>query len=208
MGKCKLHPQSNINFSRYAVAAAIGTIAAAETADADFTSPYALTPPPNGTYSNPSNGTTFGAWTANSLSTINSTVDTNNAPASLTLSMVRIAGSPAYLDFSTTSFGSGLVSFDWGANLSNNGGVFASFVLNGTRTDLATTGGSSSGSFSIAVVAADVFGFRLGVNYQGSGAMTISNFAAPVPEPSLTILITSGAVGLLVLRATRRRRAN
>ena len=208
----RARPASNIDFSRYAfAAAALGTVTALQKADADFTSPYELNPPANGTYNDSGSGTTFGAWTETDQNVSATTVDTNSAPASLSLSMSGSAFGfiQQFLDFSTSAAGTGMVSFDWSANLNPNaaGSAFAAFVLNGSETDLTTSPGTSNSTFSVAVTMGDTFGFRVGVSYAGSAAMTITNFSAPIPEPSVMMLIASGAVGLIALRIMRRRRA-
>src|SRR3979411_2867908 len=109
----------HINFSRYAIAATAAT--AVHEAAADFSGPYTVNPPPNGSYSNPASGTTFGSWTSTVTSLFSTTVDTSIAPDSLILfmSQTSVPNSKQFLDFTTTSVGSGLLSFDWSATLSD-----------------------------------------------------------------------------------------
>ncbi len=197
--------QSNIDFSRYAAAAAVlGTIGAVETADADFIPPYALNPPPNGTYTGASANGVFGNWTSSLTFVPTSDSLVTNQPTSVTLNIQNITFPIATDNFDLTApaAGSGTVSFDWALT----GSVTFGYLVNGSFTLIATGPQSSSSSFAVA--AGDVFGFRLIANYGGDGGVTISNFAAPIPEPSISMLAVTGAVGLLALRALRRRRVS
>jgi hypothetical protein len=198
--------RSSIDFGRYAVTAA--AVGIATSANADFSSPYSLNPPADGVYSNPAGGSTFGAWTLSLAGPNGRTVDTSAAPTSLTLSMNDGSGVPASATLATTAISSGLLAFHWSANLSHLGGfgpAFAAVVINGVETDLTTADGTHSGDFSVAINAGDTFGFRVGANYVGSSAFTISNFSTPVPEPTVIALVVAGAVGLIALREARRR---
>ncbi|MEP6602764.1 MAG: hypothetical protein ABJB69_02335 [Spartobacteria bacterium] len=205
-------PQSTIDFSRYALAAAaLGTVSAVKTADADFIPPYALNPPPNATYSGAAANGVFGNWTSSLTFVPSSDSLVTNQPTSVSLNIQNFTfpATTDNFDLVTTAAGSGTVSFDWSLSGTGFGPLTFGYLVNGSFTQLGqvtSTGQSSSSSF--AVSAGDTFGFRLIANYGGSGGVTISNFAAPIPEPSITMLAVTGAVGLLALRAVRRRRVS
>jgi hypothetical protein len=198
---------TSIDFARYTLAAA--TIGAATTAEADFIPPYSLNPPPNGTYTGAPAIGTFGAWTSTLAGThATPTTNTTNAPVSLTLrSADDTAANDAHtanFDLMTTVQGSGILSFNW--NFTEQGLFTAAqfgYTENGVFTSLATA--NSSGTATVPVSAGDVFGFRIVTNYASTGNVTISNFSAPIPEPTIVALIVTGAVGLIVLREARRR---
>ncbi len=208
-----------LDFSRYAMAAAaVGSVAAASTVNADFSAPYSLNPPANGTYNNQANNATFGAWKVVEPTSIANTVNTGSAPSSLTFSINNTSFAPRTLDLIATAASSGLVSFSWSAGLTATGFFGASsaaFVLNGVATTLANqpANGSStpSGIFSMLVTAGDTFGFRVAQTYIGTAALTISNFSAPgaptagVPESSVEGMLALTATALIILRETRRR---
>ena len=193
-------------FGRYALAAATSAsgaaaLAAPSTARADFSSPYSVNPPVNGPYTSAG---IYGNWTATFTGATGGSrnIDTTSAPVSLSLSDSSAGSSSNQLDFNTTIAGAGSLSFDYNYAPGSGSGS-AQYVLNGT----ATTFPAVSGTITIPSVAAgNTFGFRLG-NYSGTAvSLTISNFAAPVPEPTVNALIAVGAIGLLGLRETRRRR--
>ncbi len=148
-----------------------------------------------GTY-DPSN------WTLNNFQADGS-VDTNNAPTSISLTggdtgLFEI-GSTSY---TTTAASSGLVKFDW--NYSNFD-VLAftdpfGFLLNGAFTQLTDDNGSlsQSGTYSTKVNQGDTFGFMIETqdNIGGAATVTVSNFVAPTPVPEpLTILGTAVVIG-------------
>jgi hypothetical protein len=204
---------SNVNFSRYALAAAaIGSVAGAQKAGADFSGPYTLNPPANGTYTQANAAGTFGNWTSTLGLTTSPSSDAivTNAPVSVQLQLgnSQVPFVTDNFDLTTTIQGGGTVSFNW--NFVAGGGAPAGsgfgYLLNGAFTSLAT--GTSAASFSsVPVNAGDVFGFRLSANYNANDNVTITNFSAPVPEPSIVMLVASGAFALVALREVRRRRA-
>jgi hypothetical protein len=198
--------KGNVDFSRYALAAAsVGSIALAAKANANFTAPYALNPPANGTYTGASAAGAFGNWTSSlSIVPFRDSLITNQ-PTSVTLNIQNLGfGSTSNFSLVTTAPATGLVSFNWSLTSSGFAALNLGYLLNGNFTQVGNSTQNSSSSF--AVNTGDTFGFRLVANYGTNGGVTISNFAAPVPEPSITILVASGAVGLLALRAMRRRR--
>jgi hypothetical protein len=203
---------SCINFSRYAVAATAVTLA--QEAAADFSGPYTLNPPPNNTYTGAAALGTFGQWASSLTFTDPSVIDqlVTNAPTSVQLALNNVKLTPTAIDtfdLTTTVAATGALSFDWNFQDLSNGvlstAISFGYTLNGAFVQLATTT-SQTGTTVVPVTAADTFGFRLVANYGGNGTVTITNFAAAVPEPAISFLVASGAVGLLVLRATRCRR--
>jgi hypothetical protein len=204
--------RSNIDFSRYAVAAAaLGGIAAVENADADFIPPYALNPPPNGPYTGTNAVGTFGNWTSTLTFTTNASPTlTTNQPTSVALALQNFAlpSTTDNFDLRATVAGTGTVSFSWSFTDSDflpNNSSFG-YTINGVFTQLAANTTQSGNATTPALSAGDIFGFRLATNYGGNSSVTITNFAAPIPEPSVTMLVASGAVGLLAMRAVRRRK--
>jgi hypothetical protein len=197
-----------MKFSRYAAAAAAaGAASVASTSNADFSSPYQLTPPPASTYTGANVDQTFGAWTGAATATSNVTVNTSNAPSSLFLGFGNpFSGIFERLDFTAPVAGTGLLSFNWSFTQTGPGSEEFGYTVNGVFTSLAVA--NSASATSIAVNAGDVFGFRLLANYDGNSSVTISNFSAPVPEPSVAVLVVAGALGLMALRELRRRRQN
>ncbi len=188
-------------------AAAIGTIGAVEKADADFIPPYSLNPPPNGTYTGVAANGVFGNWTSSGANADDFL--TTNGPASLTLHLQNliIGSGPETLNFTVPIVFSGTLTFDWNYTeflFASNASEFG-YTVNGTFTSLATSP-TQTGMATLTVATGDIFGFRLIATYGGSQTTVISNFSAPIPEPSISMLAITGAVGLMVLRAVRLRR--
>ena len=184
------------SLSRYALATAgLAAVAAIPTtAKADFSGYYA---PPN--------------WTLQNTGDSNGFVDTSGAPASITLHGGSSgSGNAGDTDFTIAAAASGLLSFNW-SYFSTDTGTYDSayFLLNGVPTFLADNGSQGSGTFSIAVSAGNIFGFRVHTedNLFGDGELTVSNFSAPVPEGSTLSLFALGAAGVMVLMRRRAQAA-
>lgn len=149
-------------------------------------------------------------------------VDTSGAPASIEIvgGDLACSGFPCTVDFTIAAVASGLVSFDWAYETTDDDGPFYDhfgFLLNGFFTQLSADNGanSQSGSGAFAVSLADVFGFRLDCTDCGFGPafVTISNFSAPldavaavavVPEPSTLLLLGSGLLAWPVLARRKK----
>ena len=164
------------------------TLAAASSASAAFQGPYA---PINWTLTN-SNADGF--------------VDTTGAPASISLTGGdNDSGDPGTTDYTTTAAAAGTVTFDWNYSSSDDPGWDGfGYLLNGSFSFLADSSGQN-GTSTFNVLAGDSFGFRIFTedNDLGPGSVTISNFSAPIPEPStvLSLLVLGGlGAGLKYLK--------
>ena len=143
-------------------------------------------------------------------------VDTTGAPGSITL--IGSDSNPAVETFSSVDFSimapaAGSVSFNWAYTSTDGFGAFydpAGYRKNHDRFQLTDDGGanSQSGLVSILVAAGDVIGFHVTTldNQGGSASLTISNFSAPVPEPTSVAMMALGLLGLAGVAAARRRR--
>jgi hypothetical protein len=185
------------SLSRYALATAgLAAVALPGAAKADFSGYYAP-----------------GNWTlTNSGGSTNGFVDTSGAPASITLHGGSSgSGTLGDTDFTIAAAASGTLSFHW-SYFSTDTGTYdaAYFLLNGVPTFLADNGSQGSGDFSIALAAGNTFGFRVESldNLFGDGELTISNFVAPVPEPSTLALLALGAVGVAMVMRRRAQAAD
>jgi hypothetical protein len=136
-------------------------------------------------------------------------VDTSGAPASISLTGGdNGSGSSGTTDYTTTAAAAGTVTFDW--NYSTNDGPFFDpfgYLLNGSFIQVTDDGGGlvQNGTSTFNVLAGDSFGFRIATtdNIFGPGSVTISNFSAPIPEPStvLSLLVLGGlGAGLKYLK--------
>ncbi|MDB9434879.1 PEP-CTERM sorting domain-containing protein [Microcystis aeruginosa] len=136
-------------------------------------------------------------------------VDTSGAPASISLTGGdNGSGSSGTTDYTTTAAAAGTVTFDW--NYSTNDGPFFDpfgYLLNGSFIQVTDDGGGlvQNGTSTFNVLAGDSFGFRIATtdNILGRGSVTISNFSAPIPEPStvLSLLVLGGlGAGLKYLK--------
>jgi len=127
-------------------------------------------------------------------------VNTGGAPASISLTGGDNGSfSSGTTDYTTTAAAAGTVTFDW--NYSTNDGPFFDpfgYLLNGSFIQVTDDGGDlvQNGTSTFNVLAGDSFGFRIFTtdNIVGPGSVTISNFSAPVPEPStvLSLLVLGG----------------
>ena len=122
-----------------------------------------------------------------------------------------------HIDFTIAAVASGLVSFDWAYETTDDPSFeHFGFLLNGFFTQLSNNSGgiSQSGSEAFAVSLADVFGFRLDCTdcVFGPAFVTISDFSAPldaaavavVPEPSTLFLLGSGLLAWPVLARRKK----
>jgi hypothetical protein len=172
-----------------------------------FVGPYALTPPVVGSYTNSPSGSTFGGWTA--TTTVGVPLDTyqnvNTSGALLTDTLHLEVGDTAAgfqvgsdMTFTTVIVAAGILSFDYTAGYGGGGPNNLEFLLNGSVVATHPV----SGSFSTAVVASDIFGFRLSSTYAAYSSevmVNVSNFN--VPEPGSAVLLFSA--GLLLFRRRR-----
>jgi hypothetical protein len=147
-------------------------------------------------------------------------VDTSGAPASISLTGGDNGSfNSGTTDYTTTAAAAGTVTFDWNystadflvdftcSNLPNNFCDPFIVLVNGVGTiPLNPSGGSpQSGTSTFNVLAGDSFGFRIFTrdNIFGRASVTISNFSAPIPEPStvLSLLVLGGlGAGLKYLK--------
>jgi hypothetical protein len=171
------------------------TLAAASGASAatvfGFQTPYA---PINWTFTN---------------SNADGSVNTSGAPASISLTGGdNGSNSSGTTNYTTTAAAAGTVTFDW--NYSTADGPFFDpfgYLLNGSFTQVTDNGGDvvQNGTSTFNVLAGDSFGFRIFTvdNLFGRASVTISNFSAPIPEPStvLSLLVLGGlGAGLKYLK--------
>ena len=127
-------------------------------------------------------------------------VDTSGAPASISLTGGDNGSfNSGTTDYTTTAAAAGTVTFDW--NYSTADGPFwdpFGYLLNGSFTQVTNDGGGvvQNGTSTFNVLAGDSFGFRIFTrdNIFGRASVTISNFSAPIPEPStvLSLLVLGG----------------
>lgn len=148
-------------------------------------------------------------------------VNTTNAPSSISLTGGNNgSGSGGQTSYTTTSAGTGLVSFNWNYTTNDWGPSWDpfGFILNGNFTQLSNSSGASSQSdtFSTLINMGDIFGFAIQTADNGFGAasVTVSNFHAPesepesVPEPaSILGLMTVGALGVGSALKRRKKQA-
>ena len=209
-----LHPRkafrSPATFATVALAAGSGS---ALSAVLSFSDPYQLTPPANGSDTETVSGSeNFGAWTgefSNFTGGATRTVTTTNAPAMLVLALADSSQSVVVksFKFSATvpvSAVAGNVSFnyDYTESFDSFGLGDFSYLKNGIATQIAAVAGSNSITF--AVNPGDTFGFQLSGGYSLSNSATITNFAAPVPEPSALLLLATGFTGIIGMRRRRQ----
>ena len=188
----------------FAILAVFGS---ADSALGAFVGPYSLTPPVVGSYTNSASGSVFGGWTVTTtvpapLDTYRN-VDTTGVPVTGTLHLE--VGDTAFggqvgsdLTFTTLIVDTGMLSFDYAAGYGGGGPNNLEFLLNGAVAATHPVGGT----FSIAVVPADVFGFRLTSTfgtYASEVMVNVSNFNVPEPGPGWLLL----GAGLALVRRRR-----
>lgn len=153
------------------------------------------------------------------------TVDTSNAPASITLNGGDddCSEAPCYLDYTIEAPATGSVSFHWEYETQDGDGAsYDLFLLlhDGTEIQLSDDAGADiqSGDHTFEVTAGQTFGFRLDCTdcAVGPASATISNFIAPLaqapvatvqPVPTLqewALIAMAGLMGLFAFAAFRR----
>lgn len=164
------------------------TLAAASSASAatvfGFQTPYA---PINWTFAN---------------SNADGSVNTSGAPASISLTGGdNDSASSGTTNYTTTAAAAGTVTFNWNYSTNDIDGPFFDpfgYLLNGSFIQVTDDGGGvvQNGTSTFNVLAGDSFGFRIFTrdNTLGRASVTISNFSAPIPEPStvLSLLVLGG----------------
>ena len=149
-------------------------------------------------------------WTFTN-SNANGFVNTGGAPASISLTGGNndsvISGTTNY---TTTAAAAGTVTFNWNYSTNDSDGPFSDpfgYLLNGSFTQVTNDGGGvvQNGTSTFNVLAGVSFGFRIFTvdNLFGRASVTISNFSAPIPEPStvLSLLVLGGlGAGLKYLK--------
>jgi len=124
------------------------------------------------------------------------------------------SGDPGTTDLTIAAAASGQVQFDYSYSTLDDPQLdFAWYQLGGSFIQIADQDGAS-GSVQFMVNAGDIFGFRVSSldNLGEPGILTISGFSAPssaspVPEPDSVILIGIGAIAVVCISQTRRKRA-
>lgn len=146
-------------------------------------------------------------WTEDTSS--NGFVDVSNAPDSITV-VGPDDGSELFgwTDYFIVLPYSGTLSFDWLYESDDDPGFDTGYYISGGFVFLSDTSGEF-GTVTIDVVAGDIFGFSVetGDGLFGPGYLTISSFAAPVPEPSSLALVGLGAASLGAMLVRKRRKA-
>jgi hypothetical protein len=182
-------------------------------AQADFSGPYATTPPTPGRYNTSGLALPYGNWLAYN---VNGIVDTTGAPLQLQLESPSFGIFPNVLRFETLAAGSGTVSFDYTtvSRFNVTGGGISWFwqPAGGNRTYIPLDQGLNNQlrHFDFQVQAGGQFGFRIisGSDVVNPGEpllhiLTVENFTAPIPEPSVPLLTVIGCL-LLGARYARR----
>ena len=139
-------------------------------------------------------------------------IDLSGAPLSIVEISSNGGGGSSATDFTIAATGDGMVTFDWYYTTTDvDGSGFDPFgwLLNGAFTQLTTNGlfTDQAGTTSFGVVMGDIFGFSAVAtdSILGSASTTISNFSAPVPEPSSLVILALGLAGLGMARNKKRR---
>jgi hypothetical protein len=158
-----------------------------------------------------------GNWSFTSdLALGDGSVDLAGAPASVTLIGNNSGDLSSYFgnvntDYTIMALAAGPVSFDWTffSQREHSPDGFG-YLLNGSFTQLADQSSLGSGYSQFNVLAGDVFGFRAFTldNSVGAGYATISNFSAPIsdptPVPGPLPLLSAGAAFSCSRRLRRR----
>jgi hypothetical protein len=134
----------------------------------------------------------------------NSDASWSGTTTSLTITGHNAGSGGDTASYTITAPLSGMVTFDWGYSSTDTGDWDrGGYMINGVKTVLANNANQGTGSGSFMVNAGDIFGFYVESvdGGFGPGILTITNFAAPVPEPA-----TLAVVGLGLAAVARRRR--
>jgi len=203
----------------------IALVLTIQTASAQFTGNFALTPPSAGSYSA---NTSLGSWTFTNTSTGGSaSVDTTNTPGSLQLTSSGFGlGLTGTSNFAYGNFlQSGNLSIDYNYTASNGGGgASTSFAFEHNNIIVQNFISSASGTFLLNVTAGDsmsfvtagsggmfmiTFPFPMFFPTSGSSSVALSNLSftpSSVPEPAdAGLLLGAAALGWVAYR--RRQRA-
>ena len=171
----------------------------AQTAKADFITPYALSD--------------F------TLSNTNADGTASTPDSGLSLNLVggnNGTGEPGTTDFVAIAQAAGFVQFDWSYfSLDPFAADDAGYLIGGTFVLLSSNSGDSGGPVNFSVSLGESFGFRVETqdNQNEPGILTVSNFSAPVPsaipEPgtaAMLFLSLPVAGGLVARRWLNRRK--
>jgi hypothetical protein len=190
-------------------------------ATADFSGPYAV-PSPGFGYNLQSSPSSFsvGTWTLlqnKDLSFPMPVFYGNSSQVSFdtSASVARSFGHSYEIQLVNTVQATGLLSFNYTITFPN-ASMFsndqAGYTLDGVLTLLP----ADSGSVNIPVGAGDIFGFYIKAgdscvtcvpSFESDAQMQVTNFSAPVPEPSVTCLFLFGVVAFLYAGYWRSYRA-
>ena len=187
----------------------------AVSARADFTGPYAVTPLPGSPYDqNGEPDAQFGNWSLSGSDYHFFSLQIDAGPAAVTFN----TGAPEddgngnfiNLVFKITAAASGPLSFNYQLSLDNTINDSAAYSINGVLTALAAGSNSVSG---VTLAAGDVFGFVVAAGSQeqfhgiaSDTVLTVTDFTAPVPEPSSGGWLGAGCgLGLAGMGWRRRR---
>jgi hypothetical protein len=132
-------------------------------------------------------------------------INTTNAPNSVSLTSSNNRGGVKNQDFSIAAAGNGVVSFDWSYVTTDANSSYDPFswFLNGVFTQLTVAGPAltQSGTVTFNVFTGDIFGFRANSTDSrlGAATTTVSNFNAPsaVPLPAAIWLMGVPLMGLI-----------
>lgn len=184
---------------------------------ADFSGPYAV--PQNGVFfpDHYTSATAVGAWTLTSSYTPAAYPDTYllTNPDKITfntgIAMDHNSSDFDDIQLSNVIAADGILSFDYSLSLTATGAAegfnYGGYFLNGVLVKLS----NGTGSVSVPVSSGDTFGFEAYAglncvtcpppfNAAGGTNMSITNFSAPVPEPSVVALFLCASAGFAASR--------
>jgi hypothetical protein len=183
---------------------------------ADFSGPYAV--PEGGIFfPNDLSSATVGAWELKTTSTYtyaNAYLFTHSNEIDFNTGISNLEALGVFMDITLTTVipADGILSFDYSVTLLTTGFFddvnYAGYLLDGVLTKLP----AGSGAVSVPVSSGDIFGFEAHADTDcitcqppivGGTMLTITNFNAPIPEPSVVTLFLTAVPVLLV--AYRRR---